>query len=262
MTRSNTLKLLIGVLGIFFIGVIYLRMDVISASRAAPLTGADIVPASLVKMRIAERVKERFYQTVSTTSTFSAGLQPLLRPAESKFNERAKAALLSDEFLDFVETVQDGKGKMVRGVYVEGILAFPVIQQPEKDPTYVSTEWNVVTQFRSAARNGVTGLLAHNYLSGADFYQLSAGQEIWVVYGDGTYRRYRIEDVSQYQKLAPSSLQSDLIELETGKRLTTSEVFNRHYNGDHKLTLQTCLENEGLSNWGLTFWTATPLDPD
>ncbi len=262
MTRSNTSKLLITALGIFFISIIYLQMSTSTTSRAAPATGAEFVPASLVKMRIAERVKERFRQPVSAASTFRAGIQPLFRPAEHKFTERAKVVALPDEFLGFVETVRDGEDGMVRGVYVEGVLALPVIQQPEKEPTYVSTKWDVVTQFSSAARNGVTGLLAHNYLSGADFYQLTTGQEIWVVYGDGSYRRYKIEDISQYQKLTPSSLQSELIELSTGKRLTTSQVFNRHYNGDHKLTLQTCLENEGLSNWGLTFWTATPLDPD
>lgn len=159
----------------------------------------------------------------------------------------------------FIKRVKNGEARQVRGVYVSGTIALPVIQQPEEEPAFVSEKWGEITQFRSAAFNNITGLLAHNYLSGGEFYELEAGQLVNIVYGNGSLRRYRVTEISRFQKLKPSSLRSDFIDLQTGQKLSTAEVFNRFYNGDHKVTFQTCLENEGLSNWGLIFVVAQPV---
>lgn len=165
---------------------------------------------------------------------------------------------VSPQLREFAAEVENGDGKTVRGMFVEGTLALPVIQQPARNSAFVSSEWGLLTEFTSAHKNGVTGLLAHNFLSGGQFYSLDMGQEIWIVYGDGTLRRYRVQSIDQYQKLNPASLQSDLVQLSTGKKVSTSQVFNQFYKGEHRLTLQTCLEKDGISNWGLTFWTAVP----
>jgi hypothetical protein len=143
---------------------------------------------------------------------------------------------------------------------VAGIFALPVVQQPEGEWSFVSQEHGIVTEFQSAARNGVTGLLAHNYLAGALFYKLKVGNEVRVVYGDREIKRYRVAGIYRYQKFTPSSPQSELVNLDTNERVTTEDVFNRFYRGEHKVIFQTCLESQGLSNWGLAFTVAVPIE--
>jgi len=53
--------------------------------------------------------------------------------------------------------VVNGQAKEVRGVYVPGILALRVLQQPQGDPGLVLRVDGVATQFRLAARNRVIG---------------------------------------------------------------------------------------------------------
>jgi hypothetical protein len=162
-------------------------------------------------------------------------------------------------FHSFVAQVSDGEAEKVRGVYVPGVFALPVIQQPETDVTFVSDKQGVITEFRKAARNNITGLLAHNYLSGGLFYELSPNQEVRIIYGDGTIRLYEVSSIHSFQKLKPLSVRGPMIDLGNGMRVSTREVFNRFYNGEHQVTFQTSLEREGNLNWGLTFIVANPL---
>jgi hypothetical protein len=46
----------------------------------------------------------------------------------------------------------------VRGVYVPGFLALPVVQQPSGSSGYVSRKAETATQFQLAARYNVIGL--------------------------------------------------------------------------------------------------------
>lgn len=165
----------------------------------------------------------------------------------------------SESFRAFVASLTDGRKDVVRGVYVDGVLALPIVEQPAGETAYVSEDPGVITLFGSAASYDITGLLAHNYLAGALFYQLQVGQEVRVVYGDGAYRRYQVTEVQQYQKLQPNNLRSELVHLADGRQYATAEVFDRFYAGDHHVTFQTCLEQNGLSNWGLTFIVAAPI---
>jgi hypothetical protein len=160
---------------------------------------------------------------------------------------------------DFVAEVSNGDQEIVRGVFIANEFALPVIQQPDDNPIYVSTKQGQITQFGLAKRGGITGLLAHNYLSGAQFYDLDIGDELFVVYGDGSVKTYRVSSFHNFEKLNPDSSKSNYRDLDTGRILTTRQVFNRFYRGVHRVTLQTCLENEGNLNWGLTFISATPL---
>ena len=165
-------------------------------------------------------------------------------------------------FRQFSELVMNGNAEQVRGVFVDGLMALPVVQQPAGEGTYVAGQMDILTQFQSAAEHNVIGLLAHNYLSGGLFYQLKKGEEVRVLFGDGSYQRYRVSGSYAFQKLEPGSLQSRLVDLSTEEVLTTNQVFNRFYSGDHHVTFQTCLEEDGLSNWGLTFVVAEPLNSD
>jgi hypothetical protein len=189
---------------------------------------------------------------------------PVLQSALA--GERAQSVALPAEeeipgLRRFIAKVTNGEPETIRGVYVADVLALPVIQQPDGDAAYVSEEDGVVTQFQSAAHYQVTGLLAHNYLAGELFDGLEPGQTVFIVMGNGDTRRYRVTGVFRYQKLSPNSLRSRLIDLETNQSLSTAEVFGRFYKGEHKVTFQTCLEGEGLLNWGLVFIVAEPIFP-
>lgn len=165
-------------------------------------------------------------------------------------------------FHHFVKSVINGNPEAVRGVFVPGVLALPVVQQPVRDATYVSTELGTVTEFRKAAENHVIGLLAHNFLSGALFFDLEKGQEVRIIYGDGYYDRYKISQAFRYQKTNPNGLKSDYIDLNSGKVYSTLEIFAKFYRGAKHITFQTCLQRNGLLNWGLLFVTAYPLNTD
>lgn len=150
-------------------------------------------------------------------------------------------------------------GAYAGGLYVPDEFAFPIVAQPEDQDLYVSTKRNLLTLFRAAQQNGVTGLLAHNFLAGALFYDLEIGQEVWVVESEQKQRAYKITRIEQFQKITGAQ-DEVFIDLRTNDAMSTSEVFDRFYTGEPHLTLQTCLEGEGDPSWGLTFIVAVPLD--
>jgi hypothetical protein len=160
----------------------------------------------------------------------------------------------------FVAGVENGQTNTVRGVYIPGFFALPVVQQPSGNTGFVSAKPESVTQFQLAARYNVLGFLAHNYLSGKEFFRLIEGLQVVVVKGDGSIDRYRITAIDEYQKVTPGSNWSQYIDLETGERLTTYQVFGQYYQGDHHLTFQTCLARDGIETWGLRFVVAELIE--
>jgi len=160
----------------------------------------------------------------------------------------------------FSNNLVNGDPQAVRGVYIPGFMALPIVQQPYGNTGFVSQQPGTVTQFQLPNRYGVIGLLAHNYLSGQEFYRLVEGLKVVLVNGDGSLNNYRITEVVQFQKVTPGSNWSHYINLETGERLTTYDVFSQFYQGEHHLTFQTCLERDGLETWGLRFVVAEPLE--
>ena len=159
-----------------------------------------------------------------------------------------------------IQEVAGGQPDSVRGVYVEGIMALSVVQQPGGDVGFVSFEEGTATQFQSPIRYDIIGLLAHNFLSGRLFYHLNAGQEIVLVFGNGSLRRYRVTDIADFERLTRANLRSNFLDLETASVVTADQVFQRFYNGEHHLTLQTCIEKDGVWNWGVRFIIAEPLE--
>jgi hypothetical protein len=164
-------------------------------------------------------------------------------------------------FSEFESQVVDGQANIVRGVYVPGVLAYRVVQQPVSNPGYVSQAEGVVTQFGMAAAYQVTGLLAHNYLAGTAFSQLRIGDEVRVVYGDGSVKYYTITRIARYQALQPYSGYSNFKDLESDRVYTAQDVFSMYYQGGDHVTFQTCIDQDGISSWGRIFVVAIPSAP-
>jgi hypothetical protein len=161
-------------------------------------------------------------------------------------------------FSSFVQSVQDGNADNLRGVYVAGKMAFPISQQPMGNPGFVSTTASTVTQFNMASEVGNLGLLAHNYLAGANFSTLAQGDTIFLIYGDGHTQSFVVEEILQYQATSPLSPYSDFQNLASEEFLTAESLFNKVYRGDFHLTLQTCIEKDGELSWGRLFIIAKP----
>lgn len=178
-------------------------------------------------------------------------------PAVVPVEAAAPAALPS--FEKFVKTVANGRAGEVRGVYVQDVLALPVRQQPANKPAYVSATAGVVTQFQLASAQGVTGLLAHNYLSGALFFNLALDQEVSVIYGDGAVKRYAVSAIYRYQALDPNNTRSDFVDLSTGVKVSAIDLFGAVYSGGDHVTFQTCIAKNGNRSWGRIFVVATPI---
>jgi len=165
------------------------------------------------------------------------------------------------KFADFSSSVQNGQKDVLRGVYVDKVLALPIVQQPLGNAGYVSTTDGEATQFRMASQYGNVGLLAHNLLSGKFFSALTAGQEVRLIYGDGHVEYLTIKEVLKYQALQPNSAYSSFRNMDNkDETLTAEQMFKRVYFGDHHLTLQTCIEAKGNLSWGRLFVIAVPKE--
>ena len=162
-------------------------------------------------------------------------------------------------FSDFVAVVTDGQANVVRGVYVPGVLAMRVLQQPADDPGFVLPMGGVVTQFREAALNHVIGLLAHNDLAGVSFSNLKVGQEVRIIYGNGRVDYYVINRLARFQALPSGSEGENYVDLSSNITYTAQGIFSMFYDGKVHVTFQTCILYGGNSSWGRLFVTALPF---
>jgi len=160
---------------------------------------------------------------------------------------------------DFSRSVQNGNANVLRGVYVDNVFAFPIVQQPTGSPAFVSTNDGEVTQFGMPTQYGNIGLLAHNHLSGKFFSNLAAGQQVRLVYGDGSIKTFVITEILRYQALQPNSPYSSFRNIDsTDETISADQMFRRVYLGDRHLTFQTCINAYGDSSWGRLFVLAVP----
>jgi hypothetical protein len=126
---------------------------------------------------------------------------------------------------------------------------------------FVSTQPNTITQFRMAAQYDSVGLLAHDFLAGASFNQLKLGQEVVLVYGDSSLKKYQISEVQRYQALSPTSPYSNFVDLNTNAKLSAEQLFLRTYGqGQSTLVFQTCISTDKISSWGRLFIIARPVE--
>jgi hypothetical protein len=185
----------------------------------------------------------------------------LFNPLPVFAEEKGPSSSIPD-LASFVRTVIDGQAGRLRGVYVPGVLAMPVVQQPSGNPVFVSTIDNEITEFSMAAEMGNVGLLAHNYLAGTSFSMLAPGQEVRLIHGDGHIEDFIINRILSYQALDPYSPYSEFRDLETGVTITAEELFGLVYRGKRHVTFQTCIEASGNSSWGRLFVIAEPKKLD
>lgn len=164
-----------------------------------------------------------------------------------------------DTLEDFVATVKNGNSSQIVGVYVPGVIALPVSQQPQNNAGFVTRNSDEVTQFSTARQYGTIGLLAHNDLAGAEFYNIELDQYAIVVYGDGSIEYFVIHDIQKYQALSPTSTYSDFINLANPQeQLSAGSLFSRIYGSGNRLVFQTCIEGNGDASWGRMFIIAEP----
>lgn len=158
----------------------------------------------------------------------------------------------------FIEQVTNGQADILRGVYVSGVLASPVVLQPAATPAFVSSAENTLTQFELASRYGSVGLLAHNSLAGKNFSLLEQGQVLYLIYGDGAVMSFVITDLLRFQALDPENVHSHFVDLATDDVLTAPELFLKIYDQPGKVILQTCITAYGNNSWGRLFISAEP----
>ncbi len=162
----------------------------------------------------------------------------------------------------FIASVANGQGGQVVGVYVPGLFAMPVVQQPSGQPEYVDRDSDILTEFSLPKKYGSTGLLAHNYLGGSYFALLKANQDVLLVYGDGHMEQYRVSHIDSFQALKPNSPFSNFVDIADPSHtiLTSGELFSRMYTSQ-QLVFQTCIEAFGEPSWGRLFITASLVKP-
>ena len=162
----------------------------------------------------------------------------------------------------FTSTVANQNADQLVGVYVPGLFALPVLQQPAGQGAYVSTEEETITQFSLATKYQAIGLLAHNYLSGEEFFKLKPNQYVILVFGDGSMDYYRISAAESFQALTPNSPYSDFVDLAdpAQTRLSSTQLFKRVYTTPNSVVFQTCIKAFGDPSWGRLFVTAEKVD--
>ena len=160
---------------------------------------------------------------------------------------------------EFITQVVDGRAGDVCGLYVQGVTALKIVQQPKGDLGYIDQNDGTATQFQSANDFGAVGLLAHNFLAGRDFFRIKPGQDMILVDGDGSIQHYQVSKIADYQRLIPTDLRSNFLELASNQQLTADQVFGKFYRKAHHLILQTCIENGGNPDWGVRFIDGNPV---
>lgn len=241
-----------------------LRVSPASAQQAAPALPALAAAAATGTSPALPSASAPASTSGAPTETEPA-LQPTELPAIDALpatgEDAVTVTLITDSdtsglpaFDQFVQDIMNGNGNQPVGVYVEGQFQYPVVQQPNDDPAWVTSNFGEVTEFRIVRQHtGNEGLIAHNYLAGGSFYSLQPGDVAELIMGDGSVVEFEIYEIHSYQALSPNSALSDFLNLDTGEKLTASDLFYRVYGGDMTLTFQTCINRDNISTWGRTF---------
>lgn len=160
---------------------------------------------------------------------------------------------------NFIRQVHNGQADQIVGLYVPGVLAVQVELQPQDSPFYVTDDPDNVSLFSAPLTDGTVGLLAHSHLAGASFSQLEIHQPALLIFGDGHLLRNYVNRIEAYQALEPSNPYSAFVSLDGGSRWNSQDLFRHIYGSGQQLVLQTCLEQDGQSNWGRLFVIASPF---
>lgn len=144
---------------------------------------------------------------------------------------------------------------------IDNLVTLGIVQQPFGNNAFVTPVPGYATAYQMALDYGTIGLLAHNYLAGQYFSQISPGQRITLIYGDQTATSFIVTQIQQYQALSPNSASSNFIDLDSGKLLTASQLFRKIYQEQTgNLVLQTCIYADQNPSWGRLFIIAEPVE--
>jgi hypothetical protein len=220
----------------------------------------------IVTLQLPRALKAR----LETTSISASAAVPAVSVAETGYQGAGLAAPAVENSIaaypgltDFAAVLVNGHANEVVGVYVPGSFALRVEQQPAGQPDYVNRENNMATQFSLPSKYGSIGLLAHNYLSGSNFFRLALGQDVVLVYGDGRLEHYQVNGSLSFRALKPNSPFSEFVDLSdpNSSLLTSADLFDRVYTTGDTLVFQTCIDAEGDPSWGRIFVTAQRAEP-
>jgi hypothetical protein len=175
----------------------------------------------------------------------------------SSVSEKPESSFIT--LAEFSSAVADGSDE-IKGLYSADLMSLRVVQQPDGNNGYVSSVSGVATQFRSASRNDSIGMLAHNFAAGTFFAKLEAGDQISVIYGNGTTKTFEVAEIRRYQALQPNSTSSSFVDLANNTKLSATSLFSTIYGGKTHLTLQTCIAEGNVDSWGRLFVIAYPVD--
>lgn len=161
----------------------------------------------------------------------------------------------------FAASVRNANPYQITGIYVQDVMAFPVVQQPAGNAGFVSSQNGKITQFGLASNYGSIGMLAHNHLAGAQFSNISHGAVISLVYGDGHVSYYKVTAIKQFQALSPNSIYSAFKNLaQPDVTLSSTDLFYQTYGLGNVLVLQTCILANNDPSWGRLFIIAEPFE--
>ena len=158
----------------------------------------------------------------------------------------------------FTAQTLNGNFNQVTGIYSTGHFALPVVQQPAENAAYIATSPDTATQFSLANQYGSLGFLAHNNLAGSLFFNLTQGSIVTVIYGDGHYRYFIVDEIRHFQAVSPNNPYSNFIDLEQGNSLSVSDLFYQTYGVAGQAVFQTCINKNGVDSWGRLFVIAHP----
>jgi hypothetical protein len=214
------------------------------------------------------RLTRRFWLPLTIIAAFIFSTLTTIRPAiipVTRVNSQEPSLLAQQQIArvsplyQLMRIAVNGERADLVGVYAPNDFSYPIIQQPSDDSVFVSSDPGVVTQFAAATHFGTVGLLAHNTLAGASFYDLHLGDKILLIYGDGSARPYSVSSIRQFQALDPSNPYSNFLDLGHDRQeLTSKDLFKRIYSTPDQLVLQTCIDKDGEPSWGRIFITASP----
>ena len=244
---------------VFICMILFATLPRIPRAYAASLYGAQsqsLAPAAAPTITPRALIVEE--ETAASIPQAGAAAPEIIDPAFSFQEFPGLAEFAEDVTADLLEP---GLTHIPAGVYVPGQFALPIRQQPQGRAEFVATENNIITQFSLPTRYGSTGLLAHNYLSGGLFFNLTEGQDIILVYADGRMAHFRVSRLDRFQALSPNSPFSQFIDTDDveGKVLTSADLFSRVYTTSGSLVFQTCIQEGDEPSWGRLFVTAEPV---
>lgn len=225
-----------------------------------------IIPVIVLNAGMFPQVAQAASPAAAAQGSYSSDAVVLSQSAQNSVVDSAAVAPMEQSVAvsalnDFAATVKNGQAGQVVGVYVHGVFSLKVAPQPSNNPAYVNSDAGYATQFSLASQYGSTGLLAHNYLSGSLFFSLATGQEVNIIYGDGSIRRYSISVIRHFQALNPLSTASNFVDLDNpgSNQLSNSDLFHQIYNQGDRVVFQTCITANGDTSWGRLFVIATPI---